>query len=178
MKKIFALSIFVLMLMTSCSGKPQTTPDASSSQPFEQQASSTESTPSSESKKSVLTLGSSLVCDGFDVTIGNTVNWATVENEFSDHHGKDVIAVPVTIKNNNDETTSFNQFNYLFFGAEGTQLRDITSYFDNDLSTIGQMRPGAEASGFFHMLYDGDATYYIAFDDYKEKVEVEIPIQK
>ena len=43
---------------------------------------------------------------------------------------------------------------------------------------MGSLRSGASKSTFLHILYEGDGNYYVEFDDYETKFEVEIPVKK
>ena len=60
----------------------------------------------------------------------------------------------------------------------GVESEDLFFLIDDDLSTMGSLRSGASKSTFLHILYEGDGNYYVEFDDYETKVEVEIPVKK
>ena len=133
---------------------------------------------SEEPEDTTLAFDTPFSFDGFEVTLGSGIEWTMVDNEFSEYYGADVIKVPITIVNNNSETTRFNSFYYTFFGSKGVELDIVSAYFDDDVSDIGELRPGATSSAYMHILYDGDGDYYISFDNYSEELEIKLPIAK
>ena len=104
--------------------------------------------------------------------------FTTVKNQFSEQNGKDVIELPVHVKNIGDETNHLNTFEYTFFGPKGTELDNVSAYFDNDIFRAGDLRSGAEYDTYFHLLYEGDGSYFIEFDDWSSKIELEFDITK
>ncbi len=121
------------------------------------------------------TLGSTIEFDDLSITFGTELSTAVLENQFSDLNGSTVVSVPVSITNHKEETHSLNMFYVEEFGSQGTELDTCYTYFD-DIRMAGEMRPDATMEGALYFLYDGDGTYYISFDNFKEKVEVEIPV--
>lgn len=121
------------------------------------------------------TLGSTIEFDDLSITFGTEIFSTVLENQFSDLDGSTVVSVPVSITNRKAETHSLNMFYVEEFGSQGTELDTCYTYFD-DIRMAGEMRPDATMDGALYFLYDGDGTYYISFDNFKEKVEVEIPV--
>lgn len=115
--------------------------------------------------------------DGFSITFGSGYTTTVLENQFSDLNGSTVIAVPMSVVNNSDETKSLNMFYFKAFGPSGTELDDVSSYFmDDDVDWMGELRPGASADTYMHMLYEGDGDYFVSFDNFSEEFEVRLPI--
>ena len=123
-------------------------------------------------------LGDTFVFDGFEITTGTEISWGVVENRFSENNGKSVIKVPVTLVNKNDKTGSLNSFYVDFFGSQGTELDTVDSYFDDSIFDYKDMRSGASKSGYFCLLYDGDGTYGIDFDNWSSKTSIEFTVTK
>lgn len=124
-------------------------------------------------------LGDTFTFDGFEITLSEEVTYTTVPNQFSEHYGKDVIRVAATVKNNNDETDSLSSLDYKFFGTQGAELGSLTYYFDDSVGQAGELRSGGSYEAAFYLLYDGNGTYAIEFDDwFDEKVTVEFEISK
>ena len=124
------------------------------------------------------TLGSTIEFDGLEIAFGKEYRTTTVDNQFSDYAGETIIEVPIALTNNSGETKGLNMFYIKVFGPKGTELDNVTAYFqDSDVSWAGEMRNGASMETAFHFPYEGDGTYYIALDKFNEKLEVEIPIQ-
>lgn len=136
------------------------------------------STSPATSGKTGLTFGSTLTFDDLEITIGDSIKWVKLDNQFSDHDGADVAELPITVKNLSDETHGLNMFFYSFYGPDGTKLDTVFSYFENDAFSAGDMRSGATQQTFFHILYTSDGDYYIEFKDYVNTIEVKLPIKK
>ena len=82
------------------------------------------------------------------------------------------------MKNNKDENHNLNMFYYKTFGSQGTELDDISAYFDDEVGWAGELRPGASYTKAFYLLYDGDGTYAIEFNDWFNTVTVEFEVKK
>jgi len=125
-----------------------------------------------EEEPDYLTLGSTFEFDDLEITIGTDIEWVTVENQFSDHDGADVIQLPITITNLSDDTHGLNMFFFTFFGSNGTRLDGVSSFFDNSVDFAGDMRSGATQESYMYILFDGDGEYVIEFNDWSETIEV------
>lgn len=134
---------------------------------------------STTNQKNNYTLGDSFEFDGFQITVGTEITYKTVNNQFSEHNGDQVIALPVTIVNNNSETKSLNMFYLEYFGSKGITLDNVDAYFDNtSITDVGKIRPGASASGYFYLLYDGNGIYGVDFDNFSQKFSLEFNVSK
>ena len=184
MKKICikVLALLLILSLAACSSNDDassTSNDQTSSQE-QQETVSSETTEETEevNESKELTYGDTFTFDGFEITISNNIEWATVENQFAEENGMDVALVPVHIKNNSGETGMLNMFYYKFFGPSGVELSSLAGYFENTLDFSGELRDGAETDSYFALLYEGDGDYYIEFDNYSDKLEVKLPITK
>lgn len=124
------------------------------------------------------TLGDTFEFDGLELTFDKEYSFTTLKNEFSDLNNSDVIKLGVTVKNVSDETTSLNMFFYSIFGSKGTELDSVTTYFDDSIDFAGDLKSGASYTTYFYILYDGDGTYSIDFDNYSEKISLEFDVTK
>ena len=129
-------------------------------------------------KKTHYTLGDVFTFDNFELTIGTSISYKTVDNRFSEYNGKTVVVLPVMVKNNGTETGHINRFYIDYFGSQGTELSKVDAYFDNGISDTGDLRPGASKQAYFYLLYDGNGTYGIDFDNYKDKYSLEFNVEK
>lgn len=50
----------------------------------------------------------------FEITIGDSIKWVKLDNQFSDHDGADVAELPITVKNLSDETHGLKYVFLLF----------------------------------------------------------------
>lgn len=131
-------------------------------------------------KKNTYTLGDTFLFDGLEITLGNAYNFTSVNNEYSEFYGKTIIQLPVTITNKTDDTHGLNMFYYTFYGASGTEVDNVSAYFDDDTTVewSGDLRSGATATRNFYIEYDSDGTYSIEFNNYSTKINVEFDVQK
>jgi hypothetical protein len=126
-----------------------------------------------------LTLGDTFVFDDLEITFGKNIKWVTLENQFSDLDGSTVIQIPMTVKNLKNETHGLNMFYYTLYGSKGTELDDVSSYFDESVDFAGKLRTGASQNVYMFMLYDGNGDYYVSFETWgSDPIEVRIPISK
>ena len=122
------------------------------------------------------TLGSTIQFDDLDITFGTELATTTIDNQFSDHNGDQIIVVPVTITNTGKDTKGLNMFAVKEYGPKGTELDTVFTYFNDDARMSGDMRSGATLNANLYFLYDGNGDYYLTFGYYKTDVEVVIPI--
>lgn len=114
---------------------------------------------------------------GFEISIDASKGFLTsIENTFSDLKGQTVIAIPMTIKNCNNKTDNLNMFYVKTFGSKGTEIDSVYPYFDDGRDIFSELRSGASITGNYYMLYDGDGTYYISFDNFAEEAEIPITV--
>ena len=118
-----------------------------------------------------------VVFDGLEITFGADYTFTTTDNQYSDYYGKDVISIPVTVKNISTETSNFNYFYLSCFGSLGTEISQLNRLFDAE-SIFNDLRSNATTSGFLYIPYDGDGNYYLELNNYSEVIEVEISILK
>ena len=123
-------------------------------------------------------LGDTLVFGGLELTFDTTYTFTKVDNRYSEKNGQSVIKLGVTVKNVSSEKNHLNMFYYDLFGSQGIELDSISSYFDDDIDSAGDLKPGASYKAYFYILYDGDGKYSIDFDNFNDKVSIEFDIKK
>lgn len=183
MKKVqlVFLAAILTISMVGCSGpKPQVPEEESVDKPAVTQRAKATSrpTPTPVPAAKELSFGDTFAFDGFTITLGTEMEWDVLDNQFSDLDGADVMKLPIHLVNNSGETGSLNMFYIKKYGSKGTTLDSVGAYFDGEVNFAGDMRSGAEMDTFMAILYDGDGDYYIEFDNYKEKIEVKLPVVK
>jgi hypothetical protein len=136
----------------------------------------TSSTP--DQKSGELTFDDTFEFDKLEITLSSDISWTSVDNQFSDHHGKDVIVIPMTIKNISDKSRGLNIFYFKTYGSQGVESPSLDFYFEDSIPSSGDLRPGAEKTVNLYVLYDGDGDYYVEFEIIRNPVEVRLPIAK
>lgn len=184
------LLVFTLMAMASGSnndsGSGNTGNESTSaavSQNSENDSSEEATTTTTETTEETQDLsngfGTTITFDDLEITFGDTYNWTTVDNQFADYYGADIIELPIHITNIGNENKSLNIFYVKVFGSNGTELDEQGAYFDDlGLFYAGELRPGAEKDIALYIPYDGDGTYYVNFDNFRTEIEVGFEIQK
>lgn len=132
----------------------------------------------SNDDKNKYTLGDTIIFDDLELTFDKEYTFTSVENRFSDYNGKPVIKIGVNVKNLSSEKHYLNMFYYDFFGSQGTELDGVSSYFEEAVDDAGELKSGASYKKYFYILYDGNGTYSIDFDNYSQEISVEFEIVK
>ncbi|MBR2708527.1 MAG: DUF4352 domain-containing protein [Bacilli bacterium] len=133
---------------------------------------------SKKKKDSAYKLDSPFTFDDLEITIGSQIQFVQNDNQFSDDYQKDVIKIPITVKNLKDETHSLNMFYIKMFGSQGTEINDQSSYFDDSVQFAGDLRPEASYTKYLYYVYDGDGKYTIELNDIAKKIDINLNIAK
>jgi len=144
-------------------------------------SSSSDSTKSKDSEATTTTdsgYGQTVTFEGLEMTFGDSIGWDKVDNEFSEHHKKDVVKIPVHVKNVSDDNNSLNFLYVKVFGSKGSETSEVSDYFENGILSSGELRPNAEADYYFYLVYDGDGTYYISLENWTDKTELGFKVKK
>lgn len=123
-------------------------------------------------------LGETFEFDDMEITIGANITFDKMNNQFSEYYKKDVVKIPITIKNIDDESKSLSVFYLKIFGPQGTEVEDFYTYYDDSLWSAGSLRPGASKTTYAYFLYDGNGEYAIEFDNWSNKITVEFNVSK
>ncbi len=132
----------------------------------------------SQDKSKTYGLNETFTFDDLEITIKDDITFTKVENEFSEYNDQTVVKLPITVKNLKSETHGLNMFYYKAYGANGTQLDSITSYFDDSLDFAGDLRSGASYTKYLYLLYDADGKYSLEFNNWSSKIIVEFNVSK
>lgn len=128
------------------------------------------------------TVNKAFTFDDLEITVGDDILFTTVSNQYSEHNGKSVVKIPVTVKNLKSETHSLNMFFYSVYGANGTEVSNVSTLWITDkedvLDYAGDLRTGASYTKYIYAIYDGDGTYAIEFNDFSTKITVEVEVAK
>ena len=178
MKKTLVLTfaLILVLLLVACGGATPTPTSESTTETTTETASDPTPEPTPEPSKEK-TFGDLIEFDDLEIVFGNDIVWTEVSNQFSDKDGMEVFLVPMTVKNIKDETHGLNMFYYSQYGTNGTNLDSVGTFFDNEISLAGNLRPGATQEVYMAFLYDGDGDYYVEFSTmFGDTIEVKLPI--
>lgn len=127
--------------------------------------------------KFTYTLGDTITFDGLELTFDSNYSFDVVASTIVTDYNGDYIKLGVTIKNVSTEKNSLSAFDYSFYGSKGTQLKGIAGYFDDDVNSMGDLKPSASYKTYFYIPYDGNGNYSIDFGN-PSKISVEFEILK
>ena len=129
-------------------------------------------------KNKSLELAETFKFDDLEITLGKEISFTKLDNKYSYDYGKDVVKLPITVKNLKDETHSLNMFYYKIYGATGVETDEVNSYFDDNIDSAGDLRTGATYTKNIYFLYDENGTYAIEFNDWFTKIMIEFEVSK
>lgn len=126
------------------------------------------------------TFGDTFETNGFKVTIGDELgDFKKVDNKYSEHHGKDVVTLPITIENISGQKNLFNPLFVKTFAPDGVQARYLGILFSkDDVFSVGDMMDGGKVETKFHFEYRGDGDYKLEFASATDYTVVNIPVMK
>lgn len=130
------------------------------------------------SKNKIYDFDEPFIFDDLEIVINSNYAFDVVKNRFSDYNNHTVLKLPVTVKNISSETHGLNMFYYTCYGSNGTEAKELGSYFDDNIDHAGDLRSGASYTKYMYFEYDGDGTYALEFDNYSSKITVEFKIKK
>lgn len=145
---------------------------------IENNSNNTDDTVSNNNSSNTYKLDTPFTFDDLEITISSNYSFVTLDNKFSKLNNSSVIKIPVTVKNLKNETHSLNMFYISFFGSQGIELDTVWTYFDDSVEDGGDLKTEASYTKYFYILYDGDGTYSIEFDNWANKIDIDIDIKK
>lgn len=128
--------------------------------------------------KNNYSLDKAFTFDDLEIIVSSKISIVKNNDEYSDNYGKNVVKIPITVKNLKNETHSLNMFYFKIFGSKGIEVNDEADSFDDSIDYAGELRKGASYTRYFYYLYDGDGTYTIEFDDFSQKIDIDFEVKK
>ena len=93
---------------------------------------------------------------------------------------REVVKMPVTVKNNGTKANHLDYLDMKTFGPSGVQITDMNSYYyDQDaVEFAGDLQPGASYTKSMYFEYIGDGQYQIDFGTFETEKSLKFNIQK
>lgn len=126
--------------------------------------------------KKSYTLGETFRFDDLDLTFGTDYECVVVKDRYSEHYGAKGIALPVTVKNQGQESNTLNPFFFSIYGTKGTTISSLWTVYDDAIENASRLLPGYSYTKNLYFVYDGDGTYKIEFSTFKDKVTLDFTI--
>jgi len=129
--------------------------------------------------KKELTLGDTFKFDGLEITFGTDVRIVIHESNsiFDMNKTKEVVRVPIAVKNIKEESNALKRWDLTFFGPQGIEIEDMSRHFSDNIKN-DNIRSSVEIYYSLYFLYEGNGDYFIEFNDYGRKTEVKVPVTK
>lgn len=129
----------------------------------------------SSNKKTDFNLEETFEFNDFEITVESDFIYSVVDNEFADEYKKPAIGIPLKIKNLIDEPRMLSFLEYSLYGPSGTELKNVSAYFDWDSSIDfgGDIMKNVEATRYAFFTYEGKGEYNMVFDDFSDVFKVQ-----
>ncbi len=177
MKRIL-FAFLCCLILCSCNSNEDNVIKNHNNKPDTIQSNAESSSDNKETQNNEYKVDVPFVFDDLEITISSDYTFSKINNTYSEYNNKAVVRIPVTIKNLKNETHSLNMFYYSLYGSKGIELGTVASYFDDSIDYSGKLKTGASQTKYFYLLYDGDGIYSIEFDDWVQKINIDINVVK
>ena len=107
--------------------------------------------------------------DDLTINISNKYQIIKLDNIYSPHNGKNVLKIPITIKNASDKNHSLNLFYYDIYDDYGNLIDEVAGYFDESLYYAEDLKPNESYTKYIYALYYGNNYYTIKIGN-KDKI--------
>ena len=107
----------------------------------------------------------------------STWEWGQLNNAASADNGSIVVGIPAAAVNNSESSRVLNYTYCKIVAPNGAVQSDISKYYANDIFKRGAIASGSSNWGTLHVVYRGEGTYTIQFDNLlgtKATLELEI----
>ena len=113
-----------------------------------------------------------------EITVSDKITIDTVKTEDSKQKGKEIISLPVTIRNLKSTPKALGTINFEFTGPTGSKLPPVSDNLeDTSIDYVGKLEAGEVINKNFNLLYEGDGNYTIKFNSYYEKTNLDFNIK-
>lgn len=116
--------------------------------------------------------------DNLSITVSKNYKIVKLDNPYSIYNGKDVIQIPVTIKNNSKDKHSLNLFYYDIYDEFGNSIDEVAGYFDEALYYAEDLENDQSYTKYIYALYYGNKAYSIRFENKNDTIFVKYYISK
>lgn len=118
------------------------------------------------------------VFDNLEITLKHNYTFEKLNNIYSIYNGREVIKIPVEIKNLTYKDYSLNLYYYTLYNQIGSPMDEVAAYFDESLYYAKDLKSGMSYTKYLYFIYEGDGSYSVKFKKGKEEANVEFYIRK
>lgn len=118
------------------------------------------------------------VFDELEITIGNKITYEILDKDFDKDKGKDVVKVPINVKNLKEAKHHLSMFYYSVKSPKNNKLSSKAESFNDSIDFADDLSYNESYTKYIYFLYDGNGMYTIQFNNGSEKKDVFIDISK
>lgn len=105
----------------------------------------------------------------YEISIGTTYSIETFSDEYSDLNGKQVVKMPITIKNLGTSSSHMISSYVKYYGPDGNEITTDFSYeYDDGIGMAGDLLSGSSYTKNIYFEYKGAGNYTVEFEGYKD----------
>ena len=112
----------------------------------------------------------------FEVIVSKDTKIIKYKNKNSNLNGKDIVKIPIEVKNIGNEKSKLSMFYYKFYNIKNEELSSQGSLFDDSLDYANELSPNESYTKYLYFLKSADNFYYIEFNDTSKKIKVGIEL--
>ena len=116
-----------------------------------------------------------------DMELTFSSNYSIVVYQPSQYSNKrEVVKMPVTVKNNGTKANHLDYLDMNTFGPNGIEISDMNTYYmdDDAVEFAGNLQPGSSYTKSMYFEYVGDGEYQIDFGTFEVEKSLKFNIQK
>ena len=116
--------------------------------------------------------------DNLSISVSKKYKIIKLDNPYSIYNGKEVIQIPITIKNNKSDKHSLNLFYYDIFDEYGNSVDEVAGYFDEALYYAEDLDSDESYTKYIYALFFGSKSYSIRFENKDETIFIKYNLNK
>lgn len=119
------------------------------------------------------------VFDDLEIIVSSKYNFLNTEKIKKQYEGKDIIEIPVQVKNAENTEYKFSISYVKIYNEKGEEIRELGSIFkDKSFENSPKLGKGEMTIKNIYIPYNGNGKYKMIFKTFYEEKEMEIVIKK
>ena len=119
------------------------------------------------------------VFDDLEIIVSSKYNFLNTEKMQKQYEGKDIIEIPVQVKNVESTENNFSISYLKIYNEKGEEIRELGSLFkDKSFENSPKLGKGEMTIKNIYIPYNGNGKYKMIFKTFYEEKELEMEIKK
>ena len=115
--------------------------------------------------------------DDLKIIILNDIKFYTLDKEYDIDYGKEIVSLPLVIKNLKEESHHLSMFYYTIKSPNGIKLESKAQYYNNSVDYAENLKQNEEYTKYLYFTYENNGTYTLIFNNGSQKKEITINIK-